>query len=513
MNKIKPFLPAIISGFLIGTSFIPFPPWASFFAFVPLWLSWENDTSYKKIFLKGWITQFLLTLIGFYWVVVVAQEHGHLNYMVSVIALLLFSAIAMYYIPLAGVIWHYLRQKLNLKPISSFFLLALITALLERFYLTIFPWNFGYTFLWSKIPMFQLGEYIGFTGLSALCILLNAYFIAIYKAGKIKKGFIAFGIFFALINVTGILISKNIKEPDSKLNTLVVQANIGNLEKEMAQRGRGFIGQIISQYISLSNEAIQSYENESPIDFMIWPETAIPISVRVGQSFDPRQKKVRLFLSENNLPLFSGGYYTNPKSRRISNGFFVFDNKGQVNSTPYRKFHLLAFGEYLPFSQTFPKLLEWFPEVAGFQPGYAPHVLNYKDYVVGPQICYEALYPDITKSLSDQGAQFIVNLTNDSWYGPNSEPYQHLFITLARAVEFRRPVIRSTNTGVSTAMLANGEQLTASPLYTQWTHVFKVPYVKNPQPTFYQRFFYLIEVILALLLCIFITKGLKNKNE
>ena len=73
----------------------------------------------------------------------------------------------------------------------------------------------------------------------------------------------------------------------------------------------------------------------------------------------------------------------------------------------------------------------------------------------------------------------IVNLTNDSWYGTWAEPYQHLYMTLARAVEFRRPVVRATNTGISTVILANGDVLEKSPLQKEWTHIFNVPYSKE----------------------------------
>ena len=99
---------------------------------------------------------------------------------------------------------------------------------------------------------------------------------------------------------------------------------------------------------------------------------------------------------------------------------------------------------------------------------------------MGAQICYESLFPGFSRSLAELGAQFIVNVTNDSWYGSWQEPYQHMYMTLARGVEFRRPVLRVTNTGISTVSLASGEILERSPIHQPWAGLYEVPYLKNP---------------------------------
>ena len=115
--------------------------------------------------------------------------------------------------------------------------------------------------------------------------------------------------------------------------------------------------------------------------------------------------------------------------------------------------------------------------VADFKRGPGPSIKNYNGIKIGPQICYEALYPSFSKGLSDLGAEIIVNVTNDSWFGWWQEPYQHLYMTLARGIEFRRPVIRSTNTGISTVMLANGKILEKSPIGEEWQQNYRIPYL------------------------------------
>ena len=81
----------------------------------------------------------------------------------------------------------------------------------------------------------------------------------------------------------------------------------------------------------------------------------------------------------------------------------------------------------------------------------------------------------------------IINVTNDSWFGKHFEPYQHLYMTLARAVEMRRPLVRATNTGITTAILASGQVLQHSPLHSEWIGRFDVPYKKNPPHTIYEK--------------------------
>src|ERR1700684_4495578 len=87
---LRPLSLSILSGLLIGTSYIPFPPWAIFFCFVPLWISWMNENSWKRIFWTGWLTQFVLTLIGFNWVAYTVHEFGHMPWILAVPVLFLF---------------------------------------------------------------------------------------------------------------------------------------------------------------------------------------------------------------------------------------------------------------------------------------------------------------------------------------------------------------------------------------------------------------------------------------
>jgi apolipoprotein N-acyltransferase len=191
---------------------------------------------------------------------------------------------------------------------------------------------------------------------------------------------------------------------------------------------------------------------------------------------------------------------------------FFFDRDGGMADKPYDKVHLLVFGEFVPFSDVFPGVRRWFPWTGDFARGPGPGIRRIGGLLLGPQICYEGLFPGFSRGLAEQGAQIFVNVTNDSWFGTSAEPYQHLFMTLARGIEFRRPVVRATNTGISAAMRADGTLLRRSPLHAEWTGLYEIPYRKDPRPTFYQEYgFRLVPGILWLTAALLLVTGPRGR--
>ncbi len=166
------YLP-VLSGFFIGTSYIPFPPWASLFCFVPLWLFWRRQTRLRDVVLGGVVTSFVFTLIGFNWVTHLLHEFAHLDWPVAVIGMLAFALLAHLFVPLTGLLWFLGQRRFHWPEGLSMGLLALITALGEAYSPTLFDWNFGYSWYGAGVPVFHWAEVIGFSGLSALTLLCN----------------------------------------------------------------------------------------------------------------------------------------------------------------------------------------------------------------------------------------------------------------------------------------------------------------------------------------------------
>ncbi|MEQ1636201.1 MAG: apolipoprotein N-acyltransferase [Methylococcales bacterium] len=514
-SKLKFFLLPVLSGILIGTSYIPFPPWASLFCFVPLWIFWRQQSCVKNVFLGGLVAAFVFTLIGFNWVTYLLHEFAHLDWPIAILGMLLYAALAHLYVPLAGVLWFFGQRKFNWSEFVSLGLLALITILCEAYSLTVFDWNFGYSWYGANLPIYQWAEIIGFSGLSAFTLLCNLpLYIAWQKrrknAGKLILAMVIVG--FMLLNMGGLWLKNRLTQPDAAFKTLLVQASIGNSEKLAAELGKGYGKEILNRYITLTDNALKNHKAEK-IDFALWPETAFPSLLGKPFKFNELSVALTQFLNDRQLPLITGAYSVDEQSSLITNSLFVLNKAGEIVPPHYSKSILLAFGEYIPGEQLFPQIRDWLPETGRFARGAGPTtLLNWNGYKMGAQICYESLFPGFSRALADLGAQFIVNVTNDSWYGAWQEPYQHMYMTLARGVEFRRPVLRVTNTGISTVALASGDILEQSPINQPWAGLYEVPYLKNPPVTFYQSWFWLIPGLLWAALFVLLFLGLKKSG-
>jgi apolipoprotein N-acyltransferase len=537
MVRIKSFFQryylALISGILIGTSYIPFPPWAVLFCFAPLWYFWLFQAKNKKeVFWSGFVTQFIFSLIGFYWIFHTAYEFGGMPIPVALVVLLLFACLQHLIFPLLGILVFYVKEKkLITQPLPLALFMASMWCLVEIYYPSLFQWHFGYTMLWGKFPIFHLADIFGFQGLSWFILLVNAMitFAFTYHPKREKVFIYCFSalMFFLALNFWGSYHGKDWKKlPEKTVNFLPIQANIGNTEKLYAERGMGFQDFIADTFIQISDEALQKYPDTQ---ILVWPESAIPEFMDPAFQSRPRPKKVLNFLGAKNKTLITGAYSreinrsaASEKGKPIEqvyNALFVVGSNLAEIVPPFRKSQLLAFGEYTPFSDWFPKLKEISPAGPGFNKGPGPQVLKMQhstlgNLILGPQICYESLPANFSRQEVADGAQVLINITNDSWFGRNSEPYQHLYMTLARAIENRRPMIRVTNTGITAAIEASGKILPLSPLYEKWYAPFILHYSDNPSLTFFTHYGqYLPFLVMLFILGVIISDRIQRNQK
>src|SRR4051812_39976678 len=492
--------PAVASGVLLGTSFIPFPPWAVFFCFVPLWRVWLDEPSWKRVWWSGWIAQFVGTLIGFNWVAYTVHEFGHLPWPAALVALLLFAGFANLHMPLAGLAWLAYGRLFRLGPAARLWALPVCMGLAERAFPMIFDWNFGYTWLWAAFPAYHLADIVGFMGLSTIGFVFNALLLQAWLKARAGARWWAWAAsvpaLFLALNAWGYLHGRP-QPTDAVLRVLVVQANIGNEDKLAAEQGEAQDA-VLDRFQRLTREGLAARKN---VDFVVWPETAFPELIEDPALSRGYAVALRDVVAELGTKLITGGYSRLDGVNKVTNSFFVLDKNGEWLVPPYHKTLLLAFGEYLPGGDLFPGLRALVPEIGDFGRGPGPTVLDAGGIKLGAQICYEGLFDWFTRRLANQGAQVIVNLTNDSWYGAWQQPTQHLTMTLARAVEARRPLVRSTNTGISAAILASGEILEQSPTNADWHHVYEIPYAAaRPATAFMTWGFWAIPVLLVLAL-------------
>jgi len=456
------------------------------------------------------LTAFVFTLIGFNWVTFLLHEFAHFPWVVAGLGMILFALLAHLFVPIAGALWFVGCKKGLYSGWQSVLVMGLLTSLVLWAMPMLFKWNFGYSWYGAQVPVYHLAEYIGFSGLSMLTILAN---VPLYCAWQKRKGvqgrkvLVRVVLAFALLNVLGLSTKAWQPVPDNSFKVLLVQANIGNAEKMAAEFGRGFYDEILTQYQRVTDKGLREHAG-ADIDFILWSETAFPSLLNEPYQDTYFAQRLIQYVKQRQVALITGAYAKEPVKGLLTNSLFVLDKQGQVQQPYYSKSILLAFGEYIPGEEQFPIFREWLPMVGNFGRGSGPtQLLGLNDYKIGPQVCYESLYPHFSTALADLGAQFIVNVTNDSWYGTWQEPYQHMYMTLARAVEIRRPLVRVTNTGISTVVLASGEVLDQSPMHEEWSGLYSVPYLTAPQDTFYQRNYYLMPALLAGVLLVLLLAG------
>lgn len=511
-GRIRNYSLPILSGILIGTSYIPFPPWATLFALVPLWHWWLKQTSLKRIWWGGWCTQFVLSLIGFNWVAHTVHEFGHLPWPVAVLVLVIFCAFANLQVPLAGLLWCWLCHQLKINRVGALWLLVAFGIFTEIAYPMIFDWHMGYMYLAAGLPAAQVAELIGFRGLSAMTYLFNGLILAVVLQPKWRAPSTALlVVLFLGLNGLGHYLKTRLPSPDAKASIELVQANIGNLEKQEAEKGAYFRQSIIDTYLKLTESGLKT----SRPDFVVWPETAFPHFLNEPYfTSTAYARQLTEFVQSHQIRLVTGGYGYNAETEQITNSMFFIGADGLMTDESYSKTVLLAFGEYMPGAKWFPVLQQINSEIGNFARGRGPEVRRLDSFKLGPLICYEGLFDDFARSLANKGAQILINITNDSWYGKWQQPFQHMYMTLARAIESRRPIIRDTNTGISTVALADGTILNQSPLHQPWQSLYDVPYYISPPKTFFMGLgYYFSWALIVVLAVIGIWRGRRARTS
>ena len=534
----KTYKLAILSGVLAGCSFIPFPFFSLFFCFVPLWFFIYKQNLLKRVLVACFITQFILTAVGFNWMIYTFHFFGGMNWFVSFILLLLFCALANIYILIAGGLWFFIVKTSSLSSTpAKLILFPLLFSVFHSLTPTLFSWNMGYPWFWGALWGAQTAELWGFRFLSSLGYIFNLLFLIVYhhlyktnplnktleeKSQALKKfniffsslfsfrldktgvkALIGVAFLFLFLNALGLYLKKRLPEPDKSLNAILIQHNVSSKGQDPKPfknlKQKTFYSLRNLTYRSLKKARKDNLKSED-IDFIVWPEGAYPSVINKKQT---RAIGFSKAIKALKIPLITGAI--TKEGDKYSNSLVVFDREGNIVKPIYDKIKLVIFGEYFPFIDKWSFLKKMFPYFgSNLTAGKGIQNQQLEDIQIGSQICYEALFDNLSRESANKGAQIILNVTNDSWYGSWQEPYQHLAMSLSRALEIRRPVIRSTNTGFSGVAHVNGTVEPRSPLNKAWFGFYQVPYYKNPPKTLFMSWGYYINEIFLSLLALFI---------
>lgn len=481
-----------LSSFLIVLSF---PPWDLDFllwvCLIPWFSSLRQTTAVRHAVRRGLELGMLMTLLGFYWVGYVLHQFGNLNWPLSCLGLFFFGFICQLQFPIfSGFFRLFAHPFIEKRPFQSLLPLALLYVGIDAFVPKLFEDTLGHA-LYQSTNLRQLVDLAGPRLLTFLVVLIN---LSIWSFCLNKKFqifilpavFLLGGIIYG--HIKGDEIQNLLKSPISRVQAGVIQGNIGDFEKIASERGIPEAGKkVMDTYLQLSEQALS--QTPSP-DFLVWPETAYPAAFRTPRTSEEmaREQQIEKFVRSKNIPLLFGGY--DQADQKDYNSLFLlapkidgsFAERSQL--AVYHKHILLLFGEYIPGADSIALIKNIFPQVGNFGRGSGPESLILplsdplrKQVKIGPAICYEVLSSSYILETALKGNQILLNITNDSWFGPFGEPELHLALATFRSIETRLPMIRSTNTGYSALILPDGQITQKSKMRVAQVLNFSVPII------------------------------------
>ncbi len=459
----KKILLAVLSGLLITASFPPLKTdWLVWVSIIPLLLALEG-TSPGEAFRVGIIAGLSHYVSLIYWIVNVISTYGGLHLFISICVLFLLCM----YLSIYPGIFSFFAVTFKGSKIKILFFAGMWVSLeyIRGQVFTGFPWGFlGYS-QYSRLEIAQIADITGVYGLSFIIVAFNVLlFNLIVKNKEIFKDryFISETLILIIVTCTSIHYGNTCltrysaeKQENPQINIAVIQGNIDQTSKWNEE----FQEKTIDKYINLT----QSSYNTNP-DVIVWPETAVPFFF---QDESPLTEKIFNLASQSNAHLVFGS-----PAYRIESGNVLYYNSAWcvspegIISGQYNKSHLVPFGEYVPLQKFLPFVHRLVPAAGDFSKGESFDPLLPDKLPSGILICYEIIFPEIARSQVLKGAGMLINITNDAWFGHSSAPYQHLYISVFRAIETRRPLVRSANTGISAIIDSAGRVKIQGDLFT-----------------------------------------------
>lgn len=416
-----------------------------------------------RFFLRALFFGYLTVYGGFYWVVTTIVEFGGFPYALS----LLFASVYFVYQALQFVLmlWLFRRARFRGWPATPSLVAAFVAA--EFLFPQLFDFFYGASFHMLP-PLIQVADLGGPLLLTALCMAVNGAAYELLSAWlrgghlpwlppAVAAGAVALCLAYGFYRIAEV----DARAAAAPAFTVgIVQPHMPMSEKRAdPMEGR-------------RRHVEQSLELERTVhpDLLVWSESASNFVLPEGISIR-RALYTNRYGQSISTPVLFGGI-----SRRVKDGVatihntaFMADAEGHILATTDKN-HLLAFGEFIPFGDWYPELYELSPHTSHFTPGERVSPLPFLDYRIATMICYEDILPGfVRRAVAELEPHLLVNLTNDSWFGPTQEPHVHLALSKLRAVEHHRYLVRSTNTGVSAIVDPVGRVPVAGPVFERAT--------------------------------------------
>jgi apolipoprotein N-acyltransferase len=494
-------------------------------ALVPLHIALGGISRRTQAFWLGWIAGIIASTGIMSWVVTAMHTYGKVPLVFSYGIMLLLTAYLGLYVALysAGVVWF--RMLVPRYGLFAGPCLWVALELLRTYALSGLPWSLlGYS-QYRQLDLIQVADHLGVYGVSFLIVLTNMALAELYLwIMPLFRGFRPSRLPWELVTTASMLIglswaystsliaSEAQAQPKATLRVGVVQPNIDQAIKW----DQAFRNETLRRYDRLT----QSFG--SGADLVIWPEAATPFIYEREPLY---QLQLVAMANRATAPLLFGSPAVRFDADRkpfLLNSAYLLSPEGELLGR-YDKQHLVPFGEYIPLKSSLLFFLEKMVEGIGdFQAGPGPTTLSFqlkesdgttpaRRVKFGAVICYEVIFPDLVRRMATAGAEFLVTITNDAWFGDSSAPSQHFSMVVLRSVENHLAFARAANTGISGFIDPFGRIIEASPIFTQAALQAEIP-IRQTR-TFYSRHgdvFAYGCMLISLLFClygIFGTKG------
>ena len=437
-------------------------------------------------FLLGYVCGILWCGGTCYWIFDTMHRYGGLPVPMAVLVLILFCMYIGLYHGFFGMLVTLVAGRTQNQHgsvrralVSAPFLWVAVE--LARTRVTAFPWELlGYAQT-ANVALTRMATFTGVYGLSFEILLVNSAFAAAFLVENSRRKKLLVAAFAAaLLLQAGQWV---VRPPQAATDhaALLVQPNIPITTAWTEDYFQSTLADLAK--VSLEPRAEKSGARESLI---VWPESPAPFFTN-----DPRfREPVRELARQSGKWMIAGSIGINPAMHNGGGGSQIFNSAALVSPqgewvARYDKVHLVPFGEYLPFPKLFAFAGGLTKEVGEFQRGASREPLATGDEKLGAFICYESIFPDEVRRFALQGADVLVNISNDGWYGDSGAWSQHLQQTRMRAIENSRWLLSATNTGLTAAIDPSGR--IAAEVPRKRRTALAAPYALISSTTFYTR--------------------------
>ncbi len=476
-------LASVLSGLLLALAFPPWRLWPLVFvAWVPLWLSIDGDlrdggqrAGWRQIFLRGWLMGFVAFPAMLHWLLALSNEEVTIPGLMIPSLLLIGLYLGIFF----GAALLFATLLARWSRLDGVLLLPLVTALVEwlRSLGPLgFPWGTAAFALAPVPPLLQTTPFWGFWGLVFVVLLVNGLVVAGLRSKGPLLAAAALLVAGLWIYGEGVLARHRpgeLEPGQETIRTLVVQPDIRRRIKWKRHRRE----EVIRTVLAHGEDAARQAADGGGFDLFIWPETVFPLRLLSDRGVLPR---VEAMVDSLETPFLVGtqeAYWvlSNEERTWVAHNSALILYPGGRQSPVQRKMRLVPFSERMPLQ----KIAPWLGKIdfgqSNFYPGEGPVILEAGGARIGCLICFESAFPDLARDFVRAGADLLVLLTNDFWFGRSAGPAQHADMSVLRAVENRVSLVRCANTGISFVVDPWGRVFHETSLFARESFVATVP--------------------------------------